>query len=146
MAHRKGFLSDGVSRRDFHRLAGAAVGGLVLGAPLSAHAADLDPSRILTDPHVCRGLNTCKGKGKSKDNSCAGAGTCATAEAHGCGGSNACKGQGGCGEHPGENACKGQGDCNVPLKKDTWKKARKTFEAQMKKKGKTFSAAPKAAA
>jgi hypothetical protein len=135
-----------VSRRDFNRLAGLAVGGLVLGSTVTARAAENNAANILTDPHICRGLNQCKGKGKGGDNACAGEGGCATTGAHSCSGSNACKGQGGCGEHPGENSCKGQGDCGTPLKPATWKKARKTFEAQMTKKGKKFGAAPKAKA
>ena len=100
-------------------------------------------ANILSEPHVCRGLNTCKGKGKGGDNSCAGTGQCATAAAHSCHGSNACKGQGGCDGHPGENACKGQGACEVPLSDKSWKQARKTFEAQLTKKGQKAGAAPK---
>lgn len=136
-----------ISRRDFGRFTTAAVGGLMLGSTL-LHGAEgkLDPANILVDAHICRGLNTCKGKGKGGDNACAGQGNCATAEAHTCHASNACKGQGGCGENPGENACKGQGECGVPVKAKTWKKARKTFEAIMTKKEKKFGAAPKAKA
>jgi len=37
---------------------------------------------LLSDPHVCRGLNTCKAKGAGKKNSCAGTGQCATAAKH----------------------------------------------------------------
>lgn len=128
-------------------MASAAVGGLVIGSQLRALAEDKpknDPANILSEPHVCRGLNTCKGKGKGGENACAGQGNCATAEAHGCHGHNACKGQGGCGSHPGENGCKAQGACEVPLNEKTWKKARQTFEAQMKKQKKTFGAAPAA--
>lgn len=139
-----------LSRRDFSRFATAAVGGLILGSSSLVRGAEakgkLDPAHILSDPHGCRGLNTCKGKGKGGDNACAGQGQCATAEAHSCHGDNACKGQGGCGEHPGENACKGQGACQVPMEEKTWKKARKTFEAQMKKQQKKFGDAPKAKA
>jgi hypothetical protein len=140
-------MSDRLSRRSFGRFTSAAIGGLMLGSTAAAlRAAEgkgtNDPANILLDPHVCRGLNTCKGKGKGKDNSCAGTGKCATAEAHTCHGDNACKGQGGCGEHPGENSCKGHGACGVPLDDKTWKKARKTFEAQMTKKGEKFGAAP----
>ena len=143
-----------LSRRRF--LTAAAVGGLLSGA--IARAADEkkpdekkpdekenDPERLLGDNHTCRGLNACKGKGKGGDNACGGQGKCAIAEAHTCKGSNACKGQGGCGAHPGENACKGKGACHVPLKDETWKKARKTFEAAMKKAGKKVGEAPKAA-
>ena len=97
-------------------------------------------------PHVCRGLNTCKGKGgcgatKGK-NACAGQGGCATAAKHDCKGQNACKGEGGCGATPGKNACKGKGSCAVPLSDKTWAKARATFEAAMKKAGKEFGSAP----
>jgi len=140
--------SSPLSRRDFGRFTGAALSGLVLGSSWVATAADKkganDPANILSDPHVCRGLNTCKGKGKGGDNSCAGTGQCATAKAHSCHAENACKGQGGCGANPGENACKGQGSCEIPLSEKTWKKARKTFEAQMAKQSKKVGAAPAA--
>jgi hypothetical protein len=135
-----------LSRRDFNRLTAAAFGGVLLGTTLGAHAADgkLDPANMLGDKHVCRGLNTCKGKGQGSKNSCAGMGDCATAEKHSCGGENACKGQGGCEGVAGQNACKGQGKCEVPLKEKTWKQARAAFEKQMKKMGKAFGDAPKA--
>ena len=146
-----------LSRRKF--LAAAALGGLITGTV--ARAADdkketpkkeapkkdekkSDPANIMQDNHVCRGINTCKAKGKGADNDCAGKGKCATASAHGCHAKNDCKGQGGCGGHPGENSCKGTGACAVPLKEATWKKARGTFEAAMKKAGKAVGAAPKA--
>jgi len=138
-----------LSRRDFGKLTMAVFGGVLLGTELAARAAESeekhDPALLLQDKHTCRGLNTCKGKGKGGDNSCAGTGNCATAEAHSCKGDNTCKGQGGCGEYPGQNSCKGQGGCDVPLKEKTWKKARKAFEAQMKKAGKTVGEAPKKA-
>ena len=135
-----------LSRRDFSRLTMAAFGGVLLGSTLAGQAAETknDPANMLGDKHVCRGLNTCKGKGKGEKNSCAGMGDCATAEAHSCHGENACKGQGGCGGHPGENSCKGQGSCEVPLTEKNWKKARVAFEKEMKKKGKTFGKAPAA--
>jgi hypothetical protein len=149
-----------VSRRKF--LAAAALGGLMTGAVARAQEkkpADKkdekkddkkeekgknDPANILVDNHVCRGINTCKTKGKGGDNACAGQGKCAIATAHGCHAKNDCKGQGGCGGHPGENSCKGTGACAVPLKEKTWATARKTYEAAMKKAGKKFGAAPKA--
>jgi hypothetical protein len=137
-----------LSRRDFSKLTMAAFGGVILGATLQGHAAEdekHDALLLMQDKHVCRGLNTCKGKGKGGDNSCGGTGKCAAVEAHGCKGDNACKGQGGCGEYPGQNACKGQGSCEVPLSDKTWKKARKAFEGQMKKAGKTVGEAPKKA-
>ena len=139
-----------LSRRDFGRLTAAAFGGVLLGSTLAGRAAGKDdkhdPELLLQDKHVCRGLNTCKTKGKGADNSCAGMGNCAIADKHSCKGENACKGQGGCGEYPGQNSCKGLGSCEVPLEKKTWKSARKAFEAQMKKAGKTFGDAPKAKA
>ncbi len=74
---------------------------------------------LLSEPHVCRGLNTCKSVGATKDNACARMGQCATAKAHDCKGLNECKGQSGCGEHPGEKKFKGMGECAVPLKEAT---------------------------
>src|SRR5208282_31129 len=92
-----------LNRRDFTKWAAAALGGLVAGAGL-AKAADAEPKKkdvnkplLLQEPHVCRGLNTCKGLGKGGKNDCAGQGACATAESHTCGGDNACAGLGGCG-------------------------------------------------
>jgi hypothetical protein len=132
-----------MNRRDFQRLTAAAFGGAVLGVGMqsSLSAAEAE-SPMLGDPHVCRGLNTCKGKGAGKSNSCAGQGSCATAEKHTCHGDNQCKGQGGCDAHPGENTCKGKGACNVPLTSTTWPKARARFEQLMKAAGKTVGPAP----
>ncbi len=157
-----------LNRRDLNRLALAALGGLASGllagcgpaADTGKEKAPADKDKdkekdktasanetplLLHDPHVCRGINTCKNKGKGGMNECAGQGHCATVKAHSCQGQNDCKGHGGCGEHPGENDCKGQGGCAVPLdagKKMTWQKARKHFEELMKKAGKTFGDAP----
>jgi hypothetical protein len=147
MEKRNHLESINLSRRDFSKLTMAAFGGVLLGAGLAGRAAEQkgknDPELLLKEPHVCRGLNTCKGKGKGEKNTCAGMGNCATAKSHSCSGENACKGQGGCGESAGQNTCKGQGGCEVPLSEKTWKKARKAFEAQMKKAKKEFGAAPK---
>ena len=137
-----------INRRDFQRLTAAALGGVVGGSLMLRHAvaADEKPKSLLEEPHVCRGLNTCKGKSgcgaKKGKNECAGQGGCATAMKHDCKGDNTCKGQGGCGEHPGENTCKGKGACAVPLSDKTWEKARANFEAAMKKAGKKFGPAP----
>lgn len=135
-----------LNRRDFGKLSLAALAGMYAGTR-SANGADekgkdKKKNPLLTDKHVCRGLNTCKQKGADKKNSCAGTGSCAVAAAHTCGGGNECKGQGGCGQHPGENQCKGQGECNVPLQPAVWKKARKRFEELMKADGKKFGKAP----
>lgn len=140
-----------LSRRDFQRLSMAAFGGMLVGAGAAEAAEDKDKGKdkekdknpLLSEPHVCRGLNTCKGKGADKKNACAGQGACATAKKHSCHFDNACKGQGGCGEHPGENACKGKGECAVPLHGKAWQKARKRFEELMKKDGKKVGPAPK---
>jgi hypothetical protein len=140
-----------LNRRDFQRLTAAAVGGLLAGAQLagSASAADEKPPQkdkkknpILGEPHVCRGINMCKGLGASKDNACAGQGACATAKAHVCHYKNECRGQGGCGAKPGENECKGKGECGVPMSSGAWKKCRARFEELMKKEGKTVGPAP----
>jgi hypothetical protein len=139
-----------LNRRDFERLTAAAIGGLLAGGGLtaSAHAADEAPKKdpkknpMLGEPHVCRGINMCKGLGATKDNACAGQGACATAKAHTCHYDNECRGQGGCGNKPGENECKGKGECGVPMGAKTWKKARARFEELMAKEGKKVGPAP----
>ena len=136
-----------INRRRFSQLASAAFGGLLAGSQAGEAVAKTQPvenNPLLSDPHVCRGLNTCKGKGKSKDNACAGQGTCATARAHTCHAHNDCRGQGGCGGSPGENTCRAKGACAVPLYPQTWKKARKRFEVLMAKDDKKFGPAPAA--
>lgn len=98
-----------------------------------------------SDPHVCRGLNACKGQGggdTAGKNACAGQGDCATAKHHGCGPENECKGLGGCGANPAANECKGKGGCHVPLMDEAWEKVRKRFEDKMKETGKEFGKAP----
>ncbi|HUY92031.1 MAG TPA: hypothetical protein VMV10_25040 [Pirellulales bacterium] len=142
-----------LNRRDFQRLSMAAFGGMLVGISAAGAAEDKgkdegkgkgkEKNPLLSDPHVCRGLNTCKGKGAGKKNACAGQGACATAKEHSCHTDNQCKGQGGCGAHPGENACKGKGECAVPLHGKAWDKARKRFEELMKKDGKKVGPAPK---
>jgi len=133
----------GMSRRDFSVLSLAALGGTLIGCESTDQKKMAQHDHILLkEPHVCRGLNTCKGKGKG-DHACAGQGGCATAEAHACKGQNECAGQGGCGERPGENAtCKGTGNCAVPLNDDAWKRARANFEAAAKKAGLEVGPAP----
>ncbi|MDP6944706.1 MAG: hypothetical protein QF464_11195 [Myxococcota bacterium] len=146
---------DALTRRDFTKLtmaafAGAAIGcGKGGGAPVpvsnSGLLKDVPPeSLLLQEPHVCRGLNACKGTARDGKNACAGQGSCATAQAHGCGGRNACKGLGGCGDTPGQNACKGQGKCGVPITMDpAWDKVRKALEALAKPHGIELGPAPK---
>lgn len=159
--------SPELTRREFQALSAAALGGLLTGVlsgcgeppavnPAGAKGA-AGPGQgekgspgnteefdmLASDVHVCRGLNTCRGRGLGGENSCAGQGDCATPSAHhDCGGSNECKGLGGCGETAGRNSCKGQGGCHVPLMAFAWTDARQHFEAQMKRAGKEFGAAP----
>lgn len=141
-----------LNRRNFQRLTLAAFGGLVAGA-VAAEARAAEPAKdvpkkdknknpLLGEPHICRGLNVCKGLGADKKNACAGQGVCATAKEHTCHTHNECRGQGGCGETPGENACKGKGECAVPVEDKTWEKARKRFEELMKEEGKKVGKAP----
>lgn len=103
---------------------------------------EIKPSLLLEEPHTCCGLNTCKSRAKDGKNACLGQGTCATAKGHVCQAQNDCKGQGGCGEYPGQNACDGKGACAVPLKRETWPKARKRFEELMKLAGKAVGGPP----
>jgi len=103
----------------------------------------VDPQLLTQEPHVCRGLNTCKGNGKGGENACAGQGACATAEPHACAGLNACKGQGGCGQYPGQNTCQEKGECAVPIEKqDVWQRARDKFVQLMEAKGKEVGQPP----
>lgn len=83
--------------------------------------------------HICRGLNTCAGKGKTGDNKCAGQGDCATtlAAPHECATGNACRNQGGCGPTAGKNQCAGFGDGSVPILEEEWPRLRKDFEYKM---------------
>ena len=123
--------SQNLNRRSFAKLAAAALGGMLVGAKVGLAAGgkkDAEKPLMSQEPHICRGLNTCKGKGKGGENACAGAGECASAPAHTCAGSNDCAGLGGCNakiDAPGENKCKGMGGCHVPIKsKKIWAKAR----------------------
>lgn len=134
-----------LSRRHFSTLTLAAFGGILAGTGVTQAAEDKKTGKkspYLSEPHICRGLNTCKAKDPQKDNACAGQGNCATVEAHSCKGENVCRGQGGCGEKIGENNCKGMGGCEVPLGDDKWKKARKRFEEVMTAEGKKVGPAP----
>jgi len=110
--------------------------------PVDIAATPVSDNPLMSEPHVCRGLNTCKGNGAGSGNDCAGLGNCATAEKHACRTHNECKGQGGCGENPGENSCKSKGACGVPLSDKAWTKARKSFEGAMQNAGKKIGAAP----
>ena len=155
--------NHGLDRRDFHKLTLAAFGGMLAGTtvgcgggapsggatpatPVAANASTTELTEveklIIDEPHVCRGLNSCKGLGRGKDNDCAGLGTCASMADASCGGNNACKGQGGCGELPGMNSCEGKGACHIPLMDKQWEQARAAFETAMKKSGKKIGAAP----
>ena len=105
----------------------------------------VDVAYMVVEPHVCKGLNTCNGKGKGGENACAGQGACFTANEHTCHGENECKGQGGCDGMWGANACQGKGGCGVPLSEKAWPKARAQFEKAWMDSGKKDppGAAPK---
>ena len=97
-----------MDRREFTKIMGAVVAGMVAGSRLSAEetkkAAAGAPA---VDKHVCKGHNECKGKGGCK----ADPAKCAA-------GKNECKGMGGCKTAAGcagKNECKGKGGCKVPL-------------------------------
>ena len=142
-------MRDPLSRRDFSKLASAALSGMVAGALLTGcdpGAKDAKDKAVAAGgaKNACRGLNECKGQGGDGKNGCAGQGTCATTAHHSCGGQNDCKNLGGCGTTPGTNECKGQGGCGVPMSHgDAWDRARVAFEARMKATNKTVGAAPK---
>lgn len=143
--------ASNLGRRDFHRLSLAALGGALAGATLGGckskdeKKAEVESGAhpLLSEPHVCRGLNTCEGKGAGGGNKCAGTGKCATAKSHSCHGMNDCKGQGGCGATAGTNACAGKGGCAVPLKAEAWAKVRPAFEEAAKTIDMKVGAAPK---
>jgi hypothetical protein len=120
-----------MKRREFTKAMGAVAAALAVGSRVRA---DEKTPSDKAEKHVCKGHNSCKGKGgcASGDNGCAGQnsckgkGGCASAEAkHSCKGQNSCKGMGGCksGDNgcAGKNSCKGKGGCGVPVKekKDT---------------------------
>lgn len=102
----------------------------------------VDVKLLLSEKHICRGLNMCKGKGADGMNECAGQGTCATVEHHGCGGDHDCKGLSGCGQTAGINMCKNMGGCGVPVHQGAWETARERFEKLLAAQGKTFGPAP----
>jgi hypothetical protein len=161
-----------LSRRDFHRLATAAIGGLLAGTVVGCGDTDRadkpttksGPTATPAGPtastsntptatvaataiaqHACRGLNECKSQGKDQKNTCAGQGNCYTVK-HECAGQNDCKNEGGCGGTNGFNDCKGKGGCgHFPIESKTWTKAREHFEARMKGANKKIGAAPAAA-
>jgi len=142
---------ESLNRRQFQKLAAAVLGGLLTGIGLGRADEKKEPKKkdpdkplLLQEPHICRGLNpTCKGEVKGVKNDCAGQSAGPTVADHKCKGMGECAGTGGCGEHPGENKCKGMGECAVPLSDKAWVKARKNFEAAMKKANKKFGDAPK---
>ena len=69
-------MQNDLSRRDFHRLTSAALGGLAAGTWLGCSPATKQ-AEAATELHVCRGLNTCKSHGTDGKNACAGQGNCA---------------------------------------------------------------------
>ncbi len=140
-------MRSNLSRRDFHKLTSAALGGMVAGAVAGCSSGKNPPGQEVAvgwTIHACRGLNECKGLGADGKNACAGQGTCHTAKAHDCATMNDCKHQGGCGTAAGYNDCKGMGGCSIPMQGGMWEKARARLEEDMKAKGKPLGAAPPA--
>jgi len=152
-----------LTRRDFNALSAAAMGGILaagaIGCTGGAKPAATPPAGDQTSSngdssseetstvakHACRGLNECKGQGKTGENDCAGSGQCAAKSIHHvCAGHNDCKNQGGCGDTPGANECAGKGGCAVPMEGSMWEKARKLFEERMEEKGVEVHPAPAA--
>ena len=70
-----------MDRRQFTKVMGVAVAGVVAGSKLARAAEESGDAK---DKHVCKGMNSCKGKGGCK------------AGDAGCAGKNSCKGKGGC--------------------------------------------------
>ena len=138
-------MRDPISRRDFHKLTSAALGGMMAGAVAGCSSGAKEAKAADVDLHACRGLNECKGQGADKKNDFAGQGACATAKEHSCASQNECKHQGGCGATASQNDCRTKGECGVPMKDNMWEKARASFEERMKKDSKQFGAAPPAA-
>lgn len=123
-------------------------------------AATVAPASV--ELHACMGLNACQGHDRYGNNTCAGMGYCATAQAHTCHTLNNCHGQGGCGlygsaeeqQRPAANECAWQGSCAVPIQaerfstlgpnagKSTWLLARKLFEERMAKARRNVGPAP----
>ncbi|HTN73605.1 MAG TPA: hypothetical protein VL096_00090 [Pirellulaceae bacterium] len=138
-------MSDDLTRRQFHVLTSAALGGLVAGATLGCGtpAAQSTASAQGGDKHLCRGLNECKGQGAGGKNDCRGQGDCASAAVrHDCATMNTCKGLGGCGETAGANDCSGKGGCHVPLMEGAWKTVRTRLETKWSTAKTPFADAP----
>ena len=90
-----------MDRREFNKVMGAVVAGMVAGSKAFADEKEPAAAKKMAAPkhdvHVCKGYNSCKGKGADGKNSCKGKGSCASAEAkHDCKGKGDCKGMGGC--------------------------------------------------
>jgi hypothetical protein len=107
-----------MDRREFTKIMGAVVAGMVAGSKLSAE--DKPAAAPAADKHICKGHNDCKGKGADGKNECKGKGNCAASAAkHECKGKNDCKGAGGCKAGDagcaGKNSCKSKGGCKVPV-------------------------------
>ena len=75
-----------MKRREFTKMMGAVAAGLAAGSKVRAEEKASDKA----EKHICKGHNSCTGKGgcKSGDNGCAG--------------KNSCKGKGGCAVPPAE--------------------------------------------
>lgn len=88
-----------MDRREFSKVMGGVVAGLVAGSRAFAFAEEKKAEEKKADAHICKGHNDCKGKGgcKSGDAGCAG-----------------------------KNSCKGKGGCSVPVKAEHMEKKEKS--------------------
>ncbi len=132
---------DGLSRREFHKLSAAVLGGLIAGTALgcaqsqpeaktrgtdptpkdrgSADSPSSKPARNHDDVALAAtsvSLHACRGLNECKQQGRDHKNDCAGkgncyTARHECSGQNACKNQGGCGDTMGMNDCKGKGGC-----------------------------------
>jgi hypothetical protein len=95
------------------------------------------------EKHVCRGLNACKDQGaKGGERLCGAGGRARRSSLIPAADKTNAKGRVGVEKWGLRTTAKEKGGCHVPLMDDAWDKARKIFEAKMKKSGKEFGAAP----
>ena len=67
-----------MERRDFTKVMGAVVAGMVAGSKAFAFGDEKKADEKKADAHICKGHNSCKGKGgcKTDKNACAGKNEC----------------------------------------------------------------------
>ena len=96
-----------MDRRDFTKVMGGVVAGLMAGSKVFALPEEKKAAEKKADTHICKGHNACKGTG-----------SCKTGDG-GCAGKNSCKTKGGCKvpvdathiEKKDKSACSGKSGC-----------------------------------